>query len=367
VISGLAATGVTAISDSFDLHDTMTRLQTNTFSDHTLIFGTNNGLTTNGSTLVITFLGFDLTGLTSSDISLDDGTGLKTLGASAGASIWGVSFDNTAKTITLTAPTSGSTAYVHAVSNLTIKIGLVAGGASQMMNPSGPGSAMESILLTNGANIEVGQVAIPIVDSDQVNVTSYINTFVNFDIDTNTTNGDCTYNTCPVYGGSAGNASNYTVDLGELNSSYVNRSQDATVVHSDGVTGAINSIYFDLTTNAFGGAIVLVKSTNGALVGPDTNTIPAITDGLEVVANSKTYGFTMPTGDTGNGTIVTNTSCSAINAFCGLTTEQKEVFNTNGAPLDVGRVRMDLAAAAAYVNNPGTYTDTLTFIAVPTF
>ena len=67
-------------------------------------------------------------------------------------------------------------------------------------------------------------------------------------------------------------------------------------------------------------------------------------------------------------TVTANTNCNAAGHFCNITTNgTKQVFNTTGRPLDAGRVRMDLAVAASYVNNPGNYTDTLTFVAVPTY
>jgi hypothetical protein len=75
----------------------------------------------------------------------------------------------------------------------------------------------------------------------------------------------------------------------------------------------------------------------------------------------------MPNAGTGNGTVNRRTACQDVSHYCKLTTTPVEVFNTNGSPLDNGRLRMDLAAAATYTNNPGTYTDTLTFIVTATY
>jgi hypothetical protein len=284
---------------------------------------------------------------------------------------WGVAINSGAGTITFTAPTSG-TGYIAANSIIQILIGNNASsgstGSNQIVNPASVNSYLIDVTITNAVGQESAQISVPIVDSDQVNVTSYINTFLSFDLDTAVANLDCDYNTCKLFGDSGASGANYTVDLGELNATYVNKSNSVAVVHSDGNSGVINSIYFNLTTNAWGGAVVNVTSTNGALQGPDANKILSVTnDGDPIVANSGLYGFTMPNTATGNGTVIRNSACTLGTAFCKLVTTPNVVFNTNGRPLDNGRIRLDLAAAAAYTNNPGTYTDTLTFIAVPTY
>jgi hypothetical protein len=218
----------------------------------------------------------------------------------------------------------------------------------------------------------MGDVNIPIIDSDEVNITGYVTAFIHFDIDTNTDNTDCNSSgagACKVHGGvTAGPGSNYTVDLGELTSAVVNMSQVSST-HLDG-TGIINSIYFDLTTNASGGAVVTVKSLNGGLQGPPGNLIASVTDGLDIPANSGKYGYTIPTSQITqkHGTVSGNSLCISSVTYCGpLSTGVKTVFDTNSLPVDSARVRMDLAAGAAYPNNPGLYTDTLTFIATATF
>jgi hypothetical protein len=197
-----------------------------------------------------------------------------------------------------------------------------------------------------------------------------VNTFIDFDIDTGTSDTvECAYNACQLYAGGPTATSNYTVDLGELSSTYVNMSQGASVAHANGGNGAINSIYLDLITNAYNGAVVTVSSANGGLQGPVPNMINSVTDGGAIGINSGLYGFVLPVAGTGNGTVNRNSNCSAsdFSQYCGLTILPKTVFDTSGKPLDYGRLRMDLAAAASYVNNPGSYQDTLTFIATATY
>jgi hypothetical protein len=210
----------------------------------------------------------------------------------------------------------------------------------------------------------------PIVDSDQVDVTGFITAYLYFDIDTNTDNGDCSYNLCKAHEGALVSANNYTVDFGELTSTIVNKSR-ASTIHSDQRPGLINSIYFDISTNAASGAIVTVQSANGGLQGPGTSKIQSLgTDGSNITINSGLYGYNLPVlAERKSGVINRYSLCDALTGdeYCGATTTPKEIFNTNGLPLDTGRVRMDLAAAAAYTNNPGTYTDTLTFVATSTY
>lgn len=136
---------------------------------------------------------------------------------------------------------------------------------------------------------------------------------------------------------------------------------------SDGNNGIINSIWFDLTTNAYNGAIVYVRSANAGLQGPATNLIQSVTTGNNILANDGTYGFQLSQAGTGNGTINRNVNCDTETEYCGPSLTNLEVFNTASKPIDDGRLRLDVAGAASYINNPGTYTDTLAFIAVPTY
>jgi hypothetical protein len=368
-VSGLTGTG--GMSVITGLRDTLSRLKVGTLSDHTITFGTNYGLIAGSTdTMVLEFPEFDLTGLAITDIELTDNVGVtRVLASSAGADTWGAVINTGAKTITFTVPTSGTGGYA-AASQIVIKIGLNAtGGANQIVNPSSTGSFKETITLNNTAPGEMGELDIPIVDSDTIDITGYVTAYIHFDIDTNTDNTDCAFDVCPVHGGlGAAEGDNYTVDLGELTSALVNKSNSTSVEHSDTINGIINSIYFDLTSNAPGGVVVSVKSLNSGLKGPGSNMIDSVTDGLDIAANSGLYGFNLTTGITmKHGEIFANTFCDTETEYCGPTSTPMTVFDTNDLPIDSARVRMDLAAAASYTNNPGVYTDTLTFVATGTF
>lgn len=368
-VSGLTGTGGMSLLEG--VVDTLSRLQTNTSANHLISFRTTYGLTAPGHKIVLTLdtdtNEFDLTTLTLSDIRLTDGTA-RTLAALPGDNIWGCVIDNLNDTITFTAPTNGG--YFSPTSEISILIGTnVAGGTHQIVNPTTSKTYTLRLTLENTAphGGEESDFSIPIVDSDQVNISGFVNTYVFFDIDTAYADSDCAYNSCYLHNGTTEAAANYTVDLGELSSTWVNKSHALAVNHSDSLPGEINSIWFDLTTNAYNGAVVYVSSQNGGLQGPFTNIITSVTDGGNILANSSLYGFQLSEAGTGNGTISRNINCDTVNEYCGPDLSATEVFNTGGRPLDDGRIRLDIAAAAAYINNPGSYTDTLTFIAVPTF
>jgi alpha-tubulin suppressor-like RCC1 family protein len=365
-VTGLTGTG--GMSVIVGIKDVLSRLQVSEFSDHRIFFGTNYGINT-GETFEVQFdpsnLAFDLTGLTYSDMILTDSNASnRTLASTAGAGVWGVSVDTVNDKIVFTAPTNSTGIYEEAKGVI-----LILNGTNKIKNPASVSSVQVVVTIYNTIG-EEGIVSIPIVDSDTVDISGYVTAFIHFDIDTNTDNTDCAYNVCKFHGGvGAGTADNYTVDLGELSSTIVNKSNTTSVNHSDGGTGIINSIYFDLTTNSPGGAIVTVNSQNSGLKGPGTtNLIESVTDGLDITANSGLYGFNLTTGSTQKyGSIVANTSCDVVTEYCGPVSTPKTVFDTNNLPVDSARVRMDLAAAASYTNNPGVYTDTLTFVATGTF
>lgn len=371
-VSGLTGTGGMSIIEG--LSDTMSRLAANTVSNHTIIFGTEYGLLATDTGFTIEFdaadHAFDLGSLDITDVELTDlSEAARTIASSAGVSTWGLSINTTNDTLTFTVPTSGG-GYYPAASQVIVKIGLNAqGGINQIINPP-VGTYDILITLNNAEPGEQGTITVPIVDSDQVDVTGFVNTFINFDIDTSVTDTDCTFDVCLTHeNGEAG--SNYTVDLGELSSTWVNASNSNAVMHSQGGEGIINSIYFDLTTNAYEGAIVYVTSENGGLQGPGTNMLSYSGDpevGFAIDANSGRYGYNVPsTFPTGNGSIGLNGACSGPGLYCLFTTTARQLFSTGGKPLEAGRVRMDIAAAASYTNNPGLYTDTLTFTVVATY
>jgi hypothetical protein len=370
-VSGLTGTG--GMSMLSGAKDSLSRLEMGVASNHYLEFVTNEGLLLPTDLIFITFpMGFDFGSVDYTDIDLLSMDTQLDIANNPGTNTWGVSVYSLNNMIVLSAPTDG-TGYIPAGSIIKVNIGTNAthqgAGVNQIINPLTTGSYSIDLLIINDVGQETATISVPILDSDTVDISGYVTAYINFDIDTNTDNTDCALSTCKLHGGiGAGTGNNYTVDLGELTSAIVNKSQTI-ANHSDGLSGTINSIYFDLTTNAPSGAVVTVKSLNGGLQGPGTNLISSIADGSDIASNSGKYGFNLTASSTQKyGSIIPNSQCNSLTTFCGpLSTGVKIVFDTNNLPVDSARVRMDLAAAASYTNNPGVYTDTLTFVATGTF
>ena len=377
-IDGLADTGAfsTLFETDFTLRDKMTRQKINTASNHEILFGTTNDIIHASDNITIGFgPEWNLSTINISDLMLERGGII--LAADHGTDIWGVEIDNTDKHIVFTAPTNvGSLQYMLAGSPITVYI-----NNAVLINPGAAGSYPITMFIYTDDGVdqttESGSVQVPIVDSDQVDITAYVDAYMHFDIDTGTGEvapGDinCSPSDCLLHSTTSPNpevyGDNYTVDLGELRYDSVNVSNGASVMHSDSYMGVINSIYLDFSTNAISGASVKVRSLNGSLDNPGGDTIVAVVDEQDIVEGDGTYGFIMPSvGTATHGTIFRNMSCDSAGSYCGPTTGDKEVLNTGGHPVDNGRLRIDLAAAASSTNTPGTYTDTLTFIATATF
>ncbi|KXK26444.1 MAG: hypothetical protein TR69_WS6001000447 [candidate division WS6 bacterium OLB20] len=375
---GVTGTGGISLFDDYALKDTLTRLQVSTASDHAIQFGSVNNTNTSGDTIIVDFDdAWDSSAITLSDVDLEDDGVDKTLAAAPGADIWGLSINTSTSTFTFTAPTSG-TDYIAASSNLDLKIGTNAdGGTNQMVNPATVNSYEISIIITNSSGTETGEIEVPVIDDDTVNVSGYIDTFISFDIDTSDTDEDCDAaggtSPCNSHGG-ANDSSGYVIDLGEMNTSSVNDSGD-TVVHADGLSGAINYVFFDLSTNADGGAIVTVRSLNGALDGPGSSQIPSVASGSEVQITSgsslygiNSFGGLVNTAVTGASTIHADCDGTGGNDYyCDVPTVAGEIFNTSGNPIDSLRIQWEIGASPGAQNATGTYTDELTFIATATF
>jgi hypothetical protein len=379
-ISGLTGTG--GMSVVTGLNDILSRLKVSVGSNHTITFGTNYGLIAGSTdTMIIAFdptnKQFDLSNLEISDIELTDNVGsIRTLSTTPAENTWGIDIDKTNDTIIFSVPTSGIGGYT-AANMIIIKIGTnTSGGVNQIVNPNIAGSVQEIITINNTEG-EEDTLVIPIVDSDSITVTGAVTGYLTFDIDTGTGEIPGTDNaiSCDSVGLTAclnhsggSMASIYTVDLGELTFLSVNKSNSTSVNHSDGLSGVINSIYFDLTSNSENGVIVTAKSSNGWLQGPGSSKIMPVTDGNSIDINSGLYGFNLPVASSqAYGTIIKNASCDTDTTYCGVSSTPKTVFTTNNAQVESARIRLDIAAAAAYTNTPGNYTDTLTFIATASF
>ncbi len=391
--------------------DLLTRLQVSTLSSHKFTFTAGTGNTfAEGETITYDFNedggGFVVGGAASvaTDFDFNDGTERNILSVTVGAPdctgsgaddvAIGLDDTNGIVTVELCAGAGDS----GATPTITLKYGIAAtvGGAG-VNRVTNPATAASYEVHVGGTFGDTGEVEIPVVDDDTVNVTGYIDTFLTFDIDTAATNVQCDAaggsSPCDSYGTATDNTG-YVVDLGEMTTSAVNNSGDS-VPHADGGTGAINYVWFDTSTNAAGGVAVTVVSYFGlnnvdgtpsslisALEGPgSTNEIRSVPSAAEtaITAGSGLYGFAFTNGGintvaTGSAaTIATNYDMDTVGEYGWVPSQATSgtgspatIFSSTGA-LDTSRTQFEVAAAPDAQDGTGTYTDQLTFIATGTF
>ena len=178
---------------------------------------------------------------------------------------------------------------------------------------------------------------------------------ITFDLDTYDTSSTSTKTSAP-----------YSVALGTLSTAQASNSDEST----------INSIWFDLTTNAGSGAIVSVSSANGALksISKPADTIPSATATMAPgVAN---YGLCDKDNlVNGSGTFnkvspFNSATCTTghVNTVGVVTTSPQTIYDTGSAALYSGRAEIMVNAENSNVTPAHTdYSDTLNFIATSTF
>lgn len=180
---------------------------------------------------------------------------------------------------------------------------------------------------------------------------------ITFDLDTYNTSTTTTETSTP-----------YSVALGTLTTGAVSGT-------TEGGGGSPNGIWFDLTANGPGGAIVSVISSGGALKSTSvpSNTIPSASAAM--AAGTANYGICANRNTSGTGTL---TKVAPFNSTCGttpssntvgaVTTSLQTVYNTGGAAIIDGRGEIMVDAAISNVTaSHNDYADTLTFIATSTF
>lgn len=158
-----------------DVKDFMTRQRTSSPSNHEIQFVAHTGVDASSDTITLVFgTGFDLTGIDASEVALSHGatTGFETsetLAASAAAGVWGVGVSS--QTITLTPPTDTASGEISAGQRVVIRIGTLAGGVSQIVNPSTAGTHELTI---GGVFGDTGQLFISIVSADSLTVSATV-------------------------------------------------------------------------------------------------------------------------------------------------------------------------------------------------
>lgn len=345
--------------------DTMSRLIVDADADHEILFTTTTTIGS-GEVVELTFPSdFDGTGVTFADFAVYvdtadgdcDDAGSQTVVAGGGElpGEWGISLNGTENREVQLASGGGS-AQADAGDEICIQIGLNAGGSEAYNNPSGVGDYIIAVAAgpSGNPNLTV-DLSVPIVDSDQVNVTASVDATITFDLDTAV--------------GDTDTDAPYTVNLGTIT---------PTDTRVSGATDGINGIWADLDSNATGGVVVTVQNANGAsgLVSASAggDFIPAagssIGDGIQmyglcVVAVSTTVGTLLRAGDyVGPTTCAFNDETNDVET---ISITANSILSAPG-PLTGGRAQIAVGASiAATTPAHNDYTDTLTFIATGTF
>ena len=348
----LNAASLTAISD------TMTEQKASTASVHVIRFTSTSAIAL-GNTIALAFpAGFTTTSLAITELQICHGTNgteygtpvitggtacgaqPETIAATNGTNIWGAVISGTT-TITLTAP-STFTNTITAGQKVTITIAAV-----HMINPT-----LSTPAVTITTTSDTGTFTVPIVDDDMVTVSATVNETITFDLDTATSNTDTN--------------SPYTVALSTLSTGAVTGSNES----------GVNSIWIDLATNAGGGAIVTVKSTNGSLKSTSVtgDTIPSAT--ATMAAGTANYGICVKLNTATTGTLTkvapfngaTCTTTPAGNTVGAVTTSTQNIFTSNSLPIAGGRGEIMVDAAISATTPAHTdYGDTLSLLATGTF
>jgi hypothetical protein len=307
--------------------DTLSREKASTAGDQDISFVTPTGVAAS-ATIILTY--DNSTSINASldftDIDLlDNGTNV-TLAAAPVTTTWGV-VRTSATVITFT---NGSSA-VTAGHTIRIKIGTNATNQSTGVRQITNGPVGTTTLVLSGTFGDTGTDSMSIVDDDQVNITASVNQSISFDLDTYATS---TLNT--------ETATPYSVALGTLSTGSVTGSNESSV----------NGIWFDLNTNAGGGAIVSVTSSKGALKSTSVpgDTIPSATAAM--AAGTANYGICANRNAATTGTLTkvapfasTCGTTPSSNSVGAVTTSAQTIYNTASAPISAGRGEIMVDAA----------------------
>lgn len=335
--------------------DTLSNSAPSLPSNHTIAFGTANGLAI-GQTIAITFpAGFTLGSVGEDDVDiLVNGLSSTTAAGASTASDWGVGVSG--QTITFTTPTgsgvASATPVVIRIGNHAVTSGT---GLNQITNPAGTTSYAITIA---GTMQDSGELRVAIVD--QVVVSASVDTSLTFSV--TGVNSGLTVNGSPTTTAATSTAT--TLPFGTLPVG-----QSRTLAHDLAVT-----------TNAAVGYTVTVEqtgnlqSTTGASIdgfidGTDTVTPTAWQGPAALIANPDTYGHW---GLTSNDGTTTRTAEFGSDQWVSGSTTPIVIMGhdgpSDGATAGIGAARIGYQVQISALQEAGDdYTTTLRYIATPTF
>jgi len=330
-----------------DVSDTLSDSDLGVGSNHTIVFtvpASASGVGA-GESFSITFpAGFDLQDLTFNDIDMATTSGEVALAAAASGETWGVA-TTSAQVLTFTS----ATGIIATSTTVTIQIGTNATtgatGDTQILNNVAGGSYVVSIALPQDS------ASTRIVIVDNVVVTASVATVFDFTV--------------------AGVASGQTVNGSATTTADVTTA--TTMPFGDLSAGSSKTLAQDLTvtTNAANGFSVTVKQ-GGNLVSSTGADIDGFIDGAytetpsawqapsAVFGNENTYGHLAMTSDDVDVFPSSDTWIAA-------STTARQIM-TWDAPTNATTTRFGLQVGISAFQEAGTdYTNTLTYIATPTF
>ena len=326
-----------------NVSDTLSDSDLGVGSNHTIVFTTPNGVGAGGSFSITFPTNFDLQDLTFNDIDMAT-SGEATLAAAPAGETWGVA---TTSQYVLTF-TSG-TGIIASSTTVTIEIGThaTAGatGDTQILNDPAPGSKIISIALPQDS------ASTRIVIVDNVVVTASVDTVFDFTVagvaSGQSVNGSATT--------TAALTTATTMPFGTLNTTGSKTlAQDLTVT-----TNAKNGFSVTVQQNQN-----LLSSTgadiDGFINGSYTETPSAWEAPSAIFGSEATYGHLAMTSDDVD-------IFAAADTWIAASTTAKQIMTWTG-PTNATTTRFGLQVGISAFQEAGTdYTNTLTYIATPTF
>lgn len=353
-------------------------------ANHVIQFVTATGAAQSSDTITIEFdttgTGFDLTSIAEDDIDLEvdndaacDGSWTdRATAGSAASDVWGVNINTTTDVITLTHPTNdGSTEGITAGRCARVIVGNTANGSgtgsNQINNPTkvaGAGTADIYTIAIAGTFGDSGDALVAVVEGVSVSVT--IDETLTFAIAA-VTSGNCTQ------GGSA-TAVTTTVSTVPFGTSGLSPNTFYKGCHD-----------LTVSTNASNGYAITTEENRSLLSGTDTldDTQCDGTDCTEVIGASTTtawatstnngFGYTCSGGDC-NAAFNTASefnqfACTGADAVCDPNTGAETAATPISAATPVSNQTSRIVYKLSFSGTQpaGTYTNTITYIATPTF
>jgi len=322
------------------LSDQLSRAKKGTASDHTISFRTSTGAGDATDTIVVTMPDdFTLTGVDYSDIDLfadssNPPTTPMTLAATADATKWGVGISS--QVITFTHPTDEAAGDIAANDYVIIEIGQNAtGGAAnaQITNHATAGSYIIKIDVKTGSTVDdTGQIAIRVVDDDQVVVDGIVDPSITFSLSANATS----------FG----------------------------IIATNSVKASSPNIVLTVGTNGENGYTVFVNdvgdtSDPGLYNTPATKLIASKAYGggpSALSAGTEGYGIRAQ-GTSGTPTIDAEYDSDTAGTVGGLTLAQQRLAYHDGSMSSNDGITVYHHAAIAATTEAGSYFDTITYVA----